>query len=108
MKNKKTYSQKRAPRTRKPSNPIEGCGDFPERLRKENCIYIKGVIDKAVHGIYHVTGENEMQFICTARRMEALKVGLITGDKVCIEIPLLGLEANAERQRARLVWRFRS
>jgi len=105
---KKSVSQKRAPRSRKKSNPIEGNQDFPEKLRKENCIYINGCIDKAVHGIYHVTGENEMQFLCTARRMEALRVGLMQGDKVVVEVPLLGLEAGADRQRARLVWRFRS
>ena len=105
---KKSFSNKRAPRSRKQTTPIEGCQDFPHKLRKEDCIYINGTIDKAVRGIYHVTGENEMHFLCTARRMESLKVGLMPGDRVVIEVPLLGLEAGCDRQRARLVWRYRS
>ena len=104
----KSYSQKRATRSKQPSRPNEGFHDFPERMKKDDCLYINGVIEKSTHGIYHVTGENEMQFLCTARRMEALKVGLMPGDKVAIEVPLLGFESGAVRQRARLVWHYRS
>ena len=104
---KKSYSQKRAPRSRKSVNPIEGKQGFPQHLRKDDCIYIDGVVDKAIRGTYHVTGSNEMSFLCTARRMESLRVSIMPGDNVVIEIPLLGLEEGSEKQRGRLVWRYR-
>lgn len=59
------------------------------------------------HGIYHVNLENQLNVIATARKMEQLRVGLLEGDKVVVEIPAAALNPNEAHQRGRILWRYK-
>ena len=78
----------------------------PEKYQKEGCLYIDGLITNSAHGTYIVELDNGMVANCTARRMEHLRVSILNGDKVTVEIPTASLEPNAEYQKGRIVWRF--
>ena len=102
----KTTHNKRSSRSKKQSVPVEGTSTLPNHLKKEGCIYINGIIDSGAHGFYHVNLENKMNALCTARRMEALKLSLLPGDDVVIEIPANSLNPT-ERLNGRIVWRIK-
>ena len=95
---------KRSKRNNHKPNP-ERSASLPEKYRKEGCLYIDGIISNSSHGIYIVELDNEMKANCSARRMEHLRVSILDGDKVTVEIPTASLEPNAEYQRGRIVWR---
>ena len=86
---------------------IEGAS-FPEHFKKTGCLYVNGVISHACRGNYIVTLENGMEGVMTSRKLEGLKVSLLTGDAVVCEIPTAGFEPNAKRLRGRVVWRIRN
>ena len=85
---------------------IQG-SEFPERFKKEGCLYCNGVITSASRGYYFVELDNGMEAILTSRKLEKLRVSLLPGDEVVAEIPTAGFESNATRLRGRVCWRFR-
>ena len=75
-------------------------------MKKQDCLYLDGEITLASHGKYIVDlADTPLEAICTARRMEKLRIGLMQGDVVTVEIPLLSMEPNSKRVHGRLVWR---
>lgn len=91
------------------NHPIESTGkrdSLSEKYKKPSCLYLDGVITKGAHGKYHVSLENDMNALATANKMNNLKIGLMEGDKVVVEIPLLSLNPN-ERVQGRIVWRYK-
>jgi len=84
---------------------IEG-STFPKSLHKDGCLYIDGVVDSGAHGHWKVELENGMEALTTARKLEKIRVGLLPGDKVAVEIPALSLNP-LEKVRGRVVWRYR-
>lgn len=76
-------------------------------MRKEGCLYIDGVIDNGAHGIYHVSLENGLPAVVTARKMEALRLSLLQGDNVVVEIPALSMSPS-EKLKGRIVWRHKT
>lgn len=83
-----------------------GTAEFPERLRKEGCIYIDGLVTHSCRGKHKVDLENGMKAITTASKMDHRKVSILIGDKVLVEIPALSLSPNGNIN-GRLVWRYR-
>ena len=65
-----------------------------------------GVIEMGAHGTYHVTLENGLPAICTARKMESLKLSLLPGDDIVVEIPALSLSPT-ETVKGRVIWRHK-
>ena len=107
MPKKKTKSKSTASQYGKSSKvQVEGSGSLPDRLKKADCLYLNGVISKQAHGVFHTDLENGMTAICTARRMANIKISLMLGDKVVVEIPTATLNPN-EQLRGRIVWRQR-
>ena len=100
----KKIENKRSKRNNHKPNP-ERSSSLPEKYRKESCLYIDGLITNSAHGIYMVELDNGMVANCTARRMEHLRISLIDGDRVTVEIPTASLEPNATHQRGRVIWR---
>ena len=100
--------QNKRSKNRKSHPPAQGNKGFPDRLHKSGCIYIDGVIDHAAHGTYNITLENGMSATCTARKMENVRISLMPGDKVVIEIPTSALNPNEEKQKGRVVWRHQN
>ena len=70
-------------------------------------MYLDGEVTSNAHGTYHVSLTNGLTAICTARKLENLKVGLMPGDVIVVEVPLLSLNPN-EIIRGRVVWRKRN
>ena len=101
----KTINNKKSSR-KKVFAPVEGDSGLPERMRKDGCLYIDGELISGAHGTFHVSLENGMDCICTARKMEALKVYLLQGDKCVIEIPAVSMSPT-ETLRGRIIWRHR-
>ena len=101
----KTINNKKSSRKKSYGN-VEGSSGLPERMRKEGCLYIDGELVSGAHGTFHVSLENQMECICTARKMEALKVSLLPGDRCVIEIPA-GSMSPTETLRGRIIWRHR-
>ena len=105
------------PRTRNPNKTtkarvnnsikVEGSYDMPDNMRKPDCVYIRGEVIKQSHGTYIVAAENEMEVICTARKLENKRLAVIEGDQIVVEIPLLAMEPDQPRQKGRIVWRIR-
>ena len=102
----KNQNQRRTKKS-KHKQPVSGDG-FPERLKKNDCIYINGVVTQNAHGFSHVELENEMLAVCTSRKLDAAKISILMGDSVVVEIPTAGLEPGATRIKGRIVWRFRT
>ena len=85
---------------------VEGKGGLPKQLEREGHLYLSGTIEKQAHGFFHVQLENDMTCLCTARRMQSRHISLMLGDKVVVEIPLLGMSPG-ETLKGRIVWRHR-
>ena len=100
--------QNKRSKNRKHHPPAEGSKGFPDRLKKSGCIYIDGLIEHTAHGTYNCKLENGLDAICTARKMENVRISLMPGDKVVVEIPASALNPNEERQRGRVVWRHQT
>jgi translation initiation factor IF-1 len=104
----RTINNKRGARTKSGNTKsVEGKTDIPEHLKKQDCLYINGDVIKQSHGTYIVTCEHELEIIATARKLENKRLEVLEGDRVVCEIPLNSLEAGAQRQRGRIVWRIR-
>ena len=102
----RSFSQKKNKRQRSaPKNPID---KFPEHLKKEGNLYLEGVVESSSRSFYFCKGENGMDFLCTSNKLDNLRIKVITGDRVVIEVPLLALEPDAERQRGRIVFRYKT
>jgi len=94
-------------KSRKLGKPSEGAAGMPEHMKKADCLYIDGEVRKGAHGMWHVSLDNSMNALCTARKMDNLKIGLLEGDQVLCEIPLLSMNPS-ETLRGRIVWRHRT
>ena len=77
---------------------------FPDHLRRDDCAYMKGEVTHSCYGIHHVDLENGMKSLCTSRKMDQYKIGILLGDVVTVEIPMIGLSPT-EKPRGRIVWR---
>lgn len=75
-------------------------------MRKEGAIYINGVVEFGSHGTFHVTLENGMKCIATAKKLDYLKVGVLPGDPVVVEIPAVSLNPSDKFVKGRIVWRL--
>lgn len=80
--------------------------DYPEHLKKTECIYLNGQVTFSSRGVYKVWLSNEMEAICTASKMDYKRVGILPGDDVTVEIPTSSLTPGCP-VRGRLVWRIR-
>ena len=49
-----------------------------------------------------------MEAVLTARKLEGMKVSLLTGDSIVAEIPTAGFEPNVKRLVGRVVWRLKT
>lgn len=102
----KSVNNKRTERRRENKVRNEGSTGIPEKLKKSDCVYVDGLIEHSSHGFHKVAMDNGMESLCTSRRMENLRVGLLAGDRVVVEIPTATMNPN-ERIRGRIVWRYR-
>lgn len=102
----RSVNNKRIQRRKDSGVPNEGSTGIPEKFKKSDCVYIDGTIEHSSHGFHKVAMENGMEALCTSRRMENLRVGLLAGDRVVVEIPTATMNPN-ERIRGRIVWRHR-
>ena len=50
--------------------------------------------------------ENQLESVCTARKMDHKRVGLLIGDNVTVEIPTEALSPGCTI-KGRIVWRIR-
>lgn len=67
---------------------------------------MEGAITKACRGTYFVNLSNEMECLATARKMDSyLKVSLLEGDKVTVELDPLNFSQGEEKVRGRIIWR---
>jgi translation initiation factor IF-1 len=86
-------------------SPRERAKELPGNLQRDGYIYIRGVIEKAAHGTYHLTLDNEMPCLATARKLDNFfHVSLMEGDLVYVEIDPLNL-SNDEVVKGRIIWR---
>lgn len=79
---------------------------YPDKLKKDGCIYLDGEVTFSSRGVYKVNMENGLQSICTASKMDHKRVGILLGDNVTVEIPAASLSPGSAI-RGRLVWRIR-
>ena len=79
---------------------------FPPHLKKDTCVYMDGVVESGAHGHWKIKLDNGMNALATARKLENIRINLLPGDKVTVEIPALGLNPK-EVIRGRIVWRYR-
>ena len=109
MKKRKQIPQKSQQNRGEQSYRLLEGGELPKHLVKADKIQIHGYIQQSCHGIYHVDLENGMKCLATARKMDAyMKVNLLMGDKVVVEIPPESLSANEPKVRGRIIWRCRT
>jgi len=79
---------------------------FPDHLKKGSNIYMNGEVTSSCRGSYKVTLENGMSSMCTARKMDSyLKVSILVGDIVVVEIPPESLNPKEKYILGRIVWR---
>lgn len=82
--------------------------EYPESRKKRDHIYMEGVIEYHAHGKYKVLLENGMDCLATANKLDFLKVNLLVGDNVLIEIPTSGLSPDSRyKVSGRIVYRSR-
>lgn len=80
---------------------------LPEEYKKQENIYLDGIITHSCRGLHKVELENGLEAICTSSKMDHKRIGLLVGDKVTAEIPTSALSPDSAI-RARIVWRIRS
>tara|TARA_B100001059_G_scaffold66368_1_gene62867 strand:+ start:5662 stop:5985 length:324 start_codon:yes stop_codon:yes gene_type:complete len=80
--------------------------EYPDRLKKDGCIYLNGVVTFSSRGVYKVLMDNDMEAICTASKMDHKRVGILPGDNVSVEIPAVSLSPGCA-VKGRIVWRIR-
>jgi translation initiation factor IF-1 len=104
MKKRKNNYKSAGSRVNGKSSPTE----YPESRRKRDHIYMEGAITYHAHGKYKVLLDNGMDCISTANKLDFLKVNLLIGDRVLIEIPTSGLSPDGKyKVQGRIVYRFR-
>ena len=86
-------------------SPYENA-EFPDRLKKDGCIYLNGEVTFSSRGVYKVMMENDMEALCTATKMDHRRIGILLGDKVTVEVPTASLSPGSPI-RARIIWRTR-
>jgi len=65
-----------------------------------------GEVSTSCRGSYKVLLENGMECVATARKIDSyLKVTILVGDTVTVEIPTASLSPNEKYIRGRIVWR---
>ena len=69
---------------------------------------MEGLIEQSAHGIHNVELDNKLKAVCTARKLDSIRVSLLPGDRVVCEIPTAGLEPGASKLKARIVWRIKN
>ena len=80
--------------------------EYPEKLKKAECIYLNGQVTFSSRGVYKVMMENNLEAICTASKMDHKRVGILPGDEVTVEIPAASLSPGSAI-RGRICWRMR-
>ena len=102
---KKNRQKQGSPRAKAPK---EGTFAFPEHLKKDKFIYMDGVVESHAHQFFKVRLKNGIETLCTAKRLEHMRVGLMTGDKVVAELDPLNFSQGETTLKGRLVWRYKS
>lgn len=78
--------------------------DFPNQFKKDSCAYLNGEVSLSCYGIHHVLLQNGLKCICTSRKMDKLKIKILVGDVVTVEIPMSSL-STIDDLKGRVVWR---
>lgn len=94
-------------KNKKAKTPLVVTDMMPASIKKDHHIYIDCVVESANRGFF-VCLSDSYQFLARADKLEKLyRIRMIPGDKVVVELDLRNLDPKAERQRGRIVWRYR-
>ena len=95
-------------RNKKSKTPPQMPSEMPNHLKRDHMVYVDGTIVSKNRGFYVVEGDNQMNFLARADKLEKLyRLQMLVGDRVTIEVDLRCLDSSSERQRGRIVWRYK-